>query len=421
MKNFYYLIVVLIAFSFFISCKNEEGSTHAKENQYLQPNGYLPLGSDNTWVYETWQANLANDGTYTYQGSPTNSQSAIAALKVDESNKIIEYKFGPFGNSLLGGLLGNFKKVIKKDGKYYRNAEIDFTDEGSQFNFDLNGSVFLNDDVKIGEMLYSKTDSILSDIVAPVKIKYSYKTYVTGKYDKLPAYLISAKGIDDHLAQYTDIVKVTDSLTINKVQLNVNSIRAQIDLSTISEGQTILHQSGRSIANGNLEVIGSLILPITLPIPPISIPLSGGTRDDGFLITFKTQLEGCKMQTLINIDKTFNYKYNIIADNTPIYIDTYYAKGVGKIKTVTNIDQIKGTIGVDATDTDNEIIKLEIRQTPYVGAGQPECVGTSGTSTMALNLNAILQGMVVSIPIAGGIKWDLIQNLKYSSIRKDLN
>ena len=426
MKSIYYFFIVPLLFS---SCKLEDESLFAMKEQYVQSEGYLPLAPSNKWVYENWQANLGEDGSYEYEGIPITSLNSVDDLKVNVSGNEISYGFSPIDIPIISGLFGNLNKITKLKGKYYRNlADGEVPDENTnnaRFKFD--GGMFLNDSAKVGDMLYSYADTLETNTLAPMKAVYKLRTYVTGKYLKMPNYLTRAQGIDDHLAEFDSIIKVTDSLTIEKLEMRVNSIELDYTLTSISEGGTIINSSGRSQSRGALSLLLYLIVPFPF-IVPLSLPqIPEKPREDGFLLSFRADLTNCRMKSVIPIVGTFNYKYNLIADNTPIVIDTYYAKGVGKIKTVMNVDQIKAQFGVaDTEDDNNGIIEVQVRATPETTPVQPECIKTSGepasgTSSLKLNLNAILRGLNITIPITAGTKTDLIQNLKYYSIRNSLN
>lgn len=407
------------------SCSLEDEGMFAAKDQFIQSEGYLPLGSGNKWVYETWSANLNEEnGMYEYEGLPTltqNSINSLQSIELNGSKNQVKFVFAPFGSSILGGLLGNYSQVTKIGNKYYRNAKIS-TDTEAGFEFDLDGSLFLTDSAAVGQLLHSHSDSIKTNTLTPITIKYGYKTYVTGKYDKLPKHLTSSPGVDDHLAEYSDIIKVTDSLTIEKLQFNINSVLVDINMNSFSTGSTVINSSGPSVTDGLLEVIiQAIVLPVFIPFPtlgfPINFPLSPTPRDDGLIIDFTAQNENCRMKTIIAFKDTFTYKYDLISNNTPIYIDSYYAKGIGKIKTVTNINQVQGVFGInEKSNEDNGIIKLETKSVPADDA--LDCAGKPGKTQLKLDLNTILRETVVSIPIAGGIKKDLIQNLKYTSKRK---
>jgi hypothetical protein len=423
MKNTYAFLNLL--FVIFSSCSLEDEEMFAMQDDFIKNEGYLPLGAGNTWVYDTWSANLdETTGVYKYEGLAQPMQNSIAALEVDETNKQIGFKFAPFVNGVLGALMGNFDKVIKIGNKYYRNAELDPSDLDDGVKFDLTGSYFLNDSATVGEMLYAYSDSIETNTLTPMKIKYGYKTYVTGKYDKLPDHLTRTKGVDDHLAEYTDIIKITDSLTIEKFEFNLNSIELNVNMASSSTGNTIVNQSSQAITKGWLDLLIRIIFigpipipvvalpfPLPQPFPPAPFPEPG--RELGFTIGFTSNKKNCPMKSIIAYDDVFNYKFDLISNDTPIVIDSYYARGVGKIKSVTNINQVRTVLGVnDRGDSKNGLVKLSTINTPDEES-DPNCVGSAGTATLALNLNAILEGINISIPISGGIKKDLIQNLKY--------
>jgi hypothetical protein len=426
MKNIFFLIIIFISTVIGLSsCSLEDEGMFAAKDQFIQSEGYLPLGSGNKWVYETWSANLNEEnGMYEYEGLPTltqNSINSLQSIELNGSKNQVKFGFSPFGSSILGGLLGNYSQVTKIGNKYYRNAKIS-TDTEAGFEFDLDGSLFLTDSAAVGQLLHSHSDSIKTNTIAPVTIKYGYKTYVTGKYDKLPKHLTSSPGIDDHLAEYTDIIKVTDSLTIEKFQLNINSVLVDLNMNSFSTGSSAINNIGQGITYGQLDVVFNAALVGVIPLStfgiPIPFPLSPTPREEGLTLSFTVENENCRMQTIIAFKDSFTYKYDLISNDTPIYIDSYYAKGIGKIKTVTNINQVQAVLGVsEKNDTDNGILKLETRSVP--ADKDPNCAGTSGKSQLKLDLNAILNETVISIPIAGGIKKDLIQNLKYTSKRKN--
>ena len=414
---------------FFVSCKLEDESLFSTKDQYIKIEGYLPLAPNNTWVYETWQANLADDGTYRYESIPWLSQNSIASIEVNQPQNQITYKFAPFGDSLMGGLLGNFNEVIKVDNKYYRNAKINPIETGSEIEFDLGGSIFLSDSAKVGDMLYSHKDSIRTTGLTPVTIIYSYKTYLNGKYKKMPNHLTRVNGIDDHLAEFDSIIKVTDSLTIEKMQMEINSIYVNLKVESLSEdGITTVNQISKAITRQGDLVATPNIVYVAPPLilydqPPVVIPVNPQPREDGLVIEFKSTQVECATKSTTIINDTFNYKYNLIAKNTPIYIDTYYAKNVGKIKSVTNIDQIQAKVGILENEKDkNGIIKVTTNNEALKdNKGNYLCKGKPGTSTTILNLNALMRGINVSIPFSGGVKTDIIQNLRTYSIRNSLN
>ncbi|MFA9290403.1 MAG: hypothetical protein ACEQSF_04170 [Solirubrobacteraceae bacterium] len=408
-----------------LSCSKEEGLEYI--DSFIDNQGYMPVAPNNTWLYETWQANLSKDGSYDYEGQPTNTTNTITNLRYNETKKEVTYELSPYPIRLLGTILGNFDKITKSDNKYFREAKLDLSNGGTDFSMSLNGSVFIDEKSKVGDLLHSETNIFRSKLVTPIDVKYSLKTYMTGRYDKLPTYLTNKEGIDSHLAEYSDIIKVTDSIIIDELILGLNSLSVNLDMFSDTTGfgaQNIgAGKPGTTSMKGAISIELFPGLTINQDIDTKAGDPPGDTSLD---ITIKAiDVPFCKTTSHIDIKETISLDFKIISNDIPIVIDNYYAKGVGKIKTVTNIEQINGVVKVDEFKA--KPYKLDIVGEPESEEckNKPEAffndITKKSSYTVEFKIAAMLNGLLISIPFSGGIKSDLIQNLKAYSLRKSLN
>lgn len=372
---------IFSVFFLFLSCSDTEDSDlFLGKEHIIQNEGYLPLAPSNFWLYETYVGE-ENNGVIEYKDVNEFNEEERFVVKSNrltgkendgETIPFISYEFSPIADKgLIGGLLGNFYQVVKdtETGEYRRtefsSLKVLQEEDGevkTKTVLKLSDTPFLLDTVTnddVGARLFYERKTIDLQVGIPATIVYERYTEIVGKYDKIPLEMASTPGVDDHLLQFSDIVHVRDYLRIVEISAEIKTINVNVDV------QATLNDEGKSTAFLNSvstsagDGIGSVWLESDVlgGIPgiggiPLLYMLSTILYSSGKLriatSDFDESLEFCKSMIDYKVRSKMNVPINLIfSDDVPYYQDTYYARNVGIIKTVTNNRQMKGNMEIN--------------------------------------------------------------------------
>ncbi len=429
MKNILFSISFILLF---VSCKKEEDSFPDLDKR-IQNDGYLPLAMDNYWQYETYKALSIPNDRYSYTDDKSLSEQFITNTtqyrQLDSSSRF-DYNFSPIDvGSFLGSFIGVFNRISKQNGEYKTKQIIRFRDssfngnEKNSLTFELDEQPFLVDKPEVG-MILSETHGKVTSPDEAIVIEYKKITQIIDIFPQIPDKHSSAIGVDDHLKKYKDVVHIVDSILIKKITLtekaeNTIAIDAAVkmlpgvDDPNIPGGKTTL----------NITQDGSLLTG-TVRFPVLGIGLANfKVRGENILISKTKNVQlSCEVNGPFKLNKTL--KGGVIelmpsaSANKPVPFsseDTYWAKGVGKIKSISKSYKIPIKANISKyMETDEFNIILE-RQDKTCAVDQKDT--TALEATLGINVTKDIE---VELPI-GGSDFIYVQNLIKNNARNNLN
>lgn len=440
-----------IAYTFFcislllvcLSCALDEDIVRKiGDESFEKREGYQPLASQMYWMYENREADYNTDfQKWEYRDtSPINSEIFIAKannlLETDDTGtrNVIRYEFAPIADvGFFGGLLGNLQQVYKDPSTgIYRRSEIITLktkdnpvpgEEDDKLSIKIQDFPYLKDDLTVGEVLYVKRDSVISedDIAGGGKstMIYEYTIKVVGISNKIPIKYASAIGIDDHLLDFSDIVHIREALEV----ITINSTGATV--TTIVDAKIeITPDNGNSFFKANIDTQHTLegisgldlfLTPLRLtPIPFISNP-DGYTRSYD-RNTIRTQAPEVFAKVcpagadFSGTTVTEGSTLEMIANQTPFIRDIFYARNIGKIKTITSL---RGIVGQMKTEEFNVIGD----PTEIIPLTNYNCLDNINEMALSLVSQSITNQSTINIPLIFGEDIAIITNIKKYNVK----
>jgi hypothetical protein len=422
----------------------EDASTLFPNNEFSIQNkdSYFPLAISNSWVYENWLATVDRNGPtinkINYTGKPIKTEHSVGKVNYYEKKTgefTFDYGFSPLSlGSVIGGFFGNFQQIRKQNGNYIRKSAIKVESKDingnpkTDYKYELGDHIFLSDNI-VPDQLISLESGTIGEPGEGVYIEYETESKAVAIHKTMPQNMCNNPGIDDHLCAYTDVLHTRDIVRIKKltsysdggIRLRFKGYADIVDIDK-ETGQIASQVEARSFGESELFGLLGIFGNITL-IPVFAIAFLSGDLDTFPYNLFpplksdlKLGLKICPVRLNIDIDDVFEGSSTTLVSNQPLfYIDHYWVKGVGNIKSITSPAKFDAVINLNGSDDD-------ISTEPTVAeALDPNCV-LDNINTVQLKMQLFSRPNVGNASIGLSLETrSHVQNLKKHTIRKSIN